>query len=183
MLIGGQTVRNHHAYYDVEEDNDGVEVNLFSSMVWVFDWNTIEWKHMKRLRKGRHSHSCAQTMDKKFVVVAGGLTEGDEPSLSIEIFDVATEEWRLKKSSKLPWHVVGIPFILYQGAPTLFRSGQIDSFKDDKEKEVKSSSNVGLLKLTNNGDFTEFSSFPSSMVTVRSYGVLLVVPEVLVCLS
>ena len=70
---------------------------------------------MSRLHQGRHSHSCAQTLDKKLVAVVGGFTDIDQPSLDVEVFDVDTEEWRILKNSKLPWEVVGVPFILHQG--------------------------------------------------------------------
>ena len=193
MLIGGQTLRYHHDYYSNIKDNEEREENLFSNLVWVFDWHTMEWKQMNRLHQGRHSHSCAQTLDKKLVVVVGGFTDIDQPSLDVEVFDVDTEEWRILKSSKLPWEVVGVPFILHQGVPTLLRSiREKESYKDDDgdddtDDEMEASKinpqRVGLIQLSNNGHIEEYSSNFSSLskVTIRSYGVLLIVPEVTLC--
>ena len=195
MVIGGQTVPNKHDRYDRDEsEEDDPEENLFSDKVWVFDWSTTTWKRMKRLTEGRHSHSCSQTLDKKLVVVAGGLTEVGEPSLTIEVFDVATEEWKLLEDSKLPWHVIGVPFIQYQGVPSLLRSRNLqkikndnyDEYEDTSEEETndKSSNKIALIQLLDKGNFKEISNFSaSSMVkeSVSSYGVILVVPKVVVC--
>jgi hypothetical protein len=193
MVIGGQTIPNKDDWYDRDErEEDDLEENLFSNKVWVFDWSTTTWKRMKRLTEGRHSHSCSQTLDKKLVVVAGGLTGFDEPSLTIEVFDVATEEWKLLEDSKLPWQVIGVPFIHYQGVPTLLRSSSMQKLKHDNDDDYddtseektndKSSNKLALIQLSNKGNFKEISNFSaSSMVKVRSYGVILVVPAGVVC--
>ena len=191
MLIGGQTSENHRDYYE-DEEVENTKENLYSRKVSVYDWSTMEWKRMKRLNEGRHSHSCAQTEDKSLVVVAGGLRDFDEPSYTIEVFDVNTEEWKVLKESKLPWGVIGIPFIQYKipgsnqvEAPTLFRS--IDSLqcrKDDNEDEPKSmvSSSTGFIQLLKNGNFREYSNISKSpSLKIRSYGIILVVPKEVVC--
>ena len=90
MLIGGQTSENHRDYYEDDEE-DNTKENLYSRKVSVYDWSTMEWKRMKRLNEGRHSHSCSQTEDKSLVVVAGGLKGLDEPSYTVEVFDVNKE--------------------------------------------------------------------------------------------
>ena len=196
MVIGGQTIPNKHDGYDRDEEDeeDDLEENLFSNKVWSFDWSTTKWKRMKRLAEGRHSHSCSQTLDKKLVVVAGGLTGFDEPSLTIEVFDVATEEWTLLEDSKLPWPVIGVPFIQYAGIPTLLRPSSIqttlknnndDDFVETSEEEsdAKASNNIALIQLSDKGKFNRISnlSVSSSMVKVRSHGVIVIVPEVVVC--
>ena len=198
MLIGGQTIPNHHDIYDKDEiGKDDLEENLFSNKVWVFDWTIMQWKRMKRLTKGRHSHSCSQTPDKKLVVVAGGLTGIKGPSLTIEVFDVATEEWKLL-DSKLPWHVIGVPFIQYGDQKSeiqhsiLFRPSITQNFKNDYDDEYddnsdietndKASNDISFLQLSDTGSFKEWSNVTSSpIVKVRPYGVILVVPEVVVC--
>ena len=190
MLIGGQTAQNHQDYEEYDEEK-GFKENLFSRKVSVYDWNTMEWKRMKKLNEGRHSHSCSQTADKMLVVVAGGLSGLDEPSYTVEVFDVNTEEWKLLENSKLPWQVIGVPFIQYQvpglndvEAPTLFRS--IDGLRSRKDEEnneePKETTNIGIIQLLNNGSFNEFSNISkSSWLKIRSYGVVLVVPKVVAC--
>lgn len=190
MLIGGQTAQNRQDYDEYDEEKD-LNENLFSRKVSVYDWNTMEWKRMKRLNEGRHSHSCSQTPDKSLVVVAGGVRGLDEPSYTVEVFDVNTEEWKMLENLKLPWEVIGIPFIQYQvpgsnnvEAPTIFRSiNGLHSWKeDDENEEPKSMTNIGLIQLKNDGNFKEISNISkSSSLNIRSYGVVLVVPKAVLC--
>ena len=191
MLIGGQTSENHRDYYEDDEEDDTKE-NLYSRKVSVYDWSTMEWKRMKRLNEGRHSHSCSQTEDKSLVVVAGGLRGLDEPSYTIEVFDVNIEEWKVLENSKLPWEVIGIPFIPYKvpgskrsEAPTLFRA--VDTVQDRNDErqnkiESKSMTNTGIIQLLNNGDFMEHSNISKlSSLKIRSHGIILIVPKEVVC--
>ena len=192
MLIGGQTSKTNQDYYE-EDEEEVVEENLYSRKVSVYDWSTMEWKRMKRLNEGRHSHSCVQTEDKTSVVVAGGISGLDMPSYTIEVFDVNTEEWRLLKNVELPWKVIGIPFIKYKfpgsnqvEAPTLFQSIENVSYRKDQNehKELsKNRANVGLFQLLNSVEFKEYSNISKSeTLKMRSHGVLLVVPKDVVCL-
>ena len=191
MLIGGQTSENHRDYYEDDEE-DNTKENLYSRKVSVYDWSTMEWKRMKRLNEGRHSHSCSQTDDKSLVVVAGGLRGLDEPSYTIEVFDVNIEEWKVLENSKLPWEVIGIPFIQYKvpgsnsvEAPTLFRA--VDTVQDRNDEsqnkiESKPMTNTGIIQLLNNGDFMEHSNISKlSSLKIRSHGIILIVPKEVVC--
>ena len=191
MLIGGQTSENHRDYYEDDEE-DNTKENLYSRKVSVYDWSTMEWKRMKRLNEGRHSHSCSQTEDKSLVVVAGGLKGLDEPSYTVEVFDVNTEEWKILENSKLPWEVIGIPFIQYKvpgsnsgEAPTLFRSvDNVQHRKDESQNEIESKPmpNNGIIQLLNNGDFMEYSNISKlSSLKIRSHGIILIVPKEVVC--
>ena len=181
MLIGGQTVINKDDYDDDEED---AEENLFSSKVWVYDWNVMRWKKTKRLSEGRHSHSCAKTVDEKLVVVAGGVTDasGNEGSLTVEVFDIATEEWKVLTSSRLPWSVIGVPFVYLNDIPTLFKSNDLLLSDDVEDSErMKSSKYVKIVQMENGGSFTKHNYSNRFSAQIRPHGVILIVPELLVC--
>ena len=191
MLIGGQTSENHRDYYEDDEE-DNTKENLYSRKVSVYDWSTMEWKRMKRLNEGRHSHSCSQTDDKSLVVVAGGLRGLGEPSYTIEVFDVNIEEWKVLENSKLPWEVIGIPFIQYKvpgsnrvEAPTLFRAvDTVQDRNDENQNKIESNSmpNTGIIQLLNNGDFMEHSNISQlSSLKIRPHGIILIVPKEVVC--
>ena len=77
--------------------------------------------------------------------------------------------------------------LYWWGIPTLFRSDSLQKLEENGEKSEdqkrKASSKIGLLQLMNNGNFKEFSNFSTSSLKVRSHGVVLIVPEVVVCVE
>ena len=174
MLIGGQVLFQH-----IDNDEEEFKENLFSNKVWVYDWNQMKWKQMKRLKEGRHSHSCSKTLDEKLIVVAGGMTALNEGTLSVEVFDVAIEEWKKLGRSRLLWQVIGVPFIIFKGVPALFQSDKLKQITPDDDENIKSSK---IMQMSNDGSFSELMNCSTNKAVVRPYGVVLVVPELVVCL-